>query len=557
MYQFSKRSPPARNSYALLLFGFICIFFLFVGGECPIPPGEAPIIASHPIYRTNPGLPIELPINATDPEGTALTFAATDLPTGAALDPETGVLTWTPTNEQLGPAYINFTVTDSGFPSQSSDGILIFQIVPIDDCVDPVCDRATGCKFELKPLVEECCGGEPEIRITEPEAPCPKGRVLHVGRNKRGFGRLQNCDRLQVEAFPQGGANITLHFEARCVNDAESVTIKSRLETADEILFDGTQTAELTSRPDGFSHVLGLNFEVGFDIDVSALESKNAVLTSILTDADGATFESQLRLTLTLDELNDLPNPIQIIPAGDEIGCISCHRPLNPITQVREGIQDPHPYFPLSCTDCHGGNDQVNTFDEAHVFPPSGPTFIKNLAYDKLNQVSPDYVRFVNPGDLRVAEQSCGAASPANSGSGCHQSMVESVPSSVMSTYAGHYKLPRFMAGGQGRDPIFAAVDIVDADYDPATAPEGTVPSLEALREPTQADRSEMIAAMDIYLPKSCATCHLSDFGRNNGPGKYRSSGCTACHMIYDDDGLSQSEDPAIIGYFPPPSHST
>ncbi len=562
MGQIRKSFKARRGSATSLLLGFLFLLFLFAGGECPIPPGEgegegeagnqAPIIESLPIYRTNPGNSIELTVNATDPEGAALTFNGTDLPAGASLDSQTGVLTWTPTNEQIGPAYVLFTVTDSGFPAESSEGALIFQIVPLDDCVDAVCDPATGCEFNLKSLDVDCCTGEPEVRIAEPEAPCPEGRVLHVGRNKRGFGRLQNCDLLQVEAFPQGGANITLHFEARCVNNGAEVTIESRLETADEVLFDGIQTAVLTSRPDGFSHVLGLVFDVDFSIDVFALENQGAILASTLTDADGVTVESRLRLTLTLNEPGDLPNPIQVVPASDETGCISCHQPLNPITQVREGIEEAHPWFSLSCTDCHGGNDQVNTFAEAHVFPESGPTFIKNLAYDQLNNVSPDYLRFVNPGDLRVAEQSCGAASPANSGFGCHQSIVDSVPSSVMATYAGHYKLPRFMAGGQGRDPTFAAVDIVDTDYDPATAPEGTVASLEALREPTQADRSELIAAMDIYLPKSCATCHLSDFGRNDGAGKFRSSGCTACHMIYSDDGLSQSTDPAILGYFPP-----
>jgi hypothetical protein len=517
-----------------------------------LPENLAPIITSQPIYLAYPGFAIALPIAATDPENTDLTFVASSAPAGASLDAITGMVTWTPTDDDIGPAYIQFTVSDEGDPAESSDGVLIFQIVPPEDCVDAVCDAATGCDFQVKPITEACCTEEPTVRIAEPEAPCPEGRVLHVGRNGRGFGRLQNCDFVQIVPFAQGGANITLHFESRCVNDAERVTIEARMETATEVVFERSQSVSLTARPDGFSHALGLNWDVGFETDIEALEGAEALLSVTLTDADETVVERQLRVTLTLAETEDLPNPIQVVPPSNEVGCISCHRPMNPITMERQGIKDAHPFYPLSCTDCHGGNDQVNTFTEAHVFPESGPTFLKNLAYDQLNEVPLDYLQFINPGDLRVAQKSCGSASPAADGGGCHDSIIQGAPSSVMATYAGHYKLPRFLAGGQDRDPTVAAVDIVDELYDPETAPEGTVEFLTALREPDEATRSTILGATDIYLAKSCATCHLSDFGRNNGTGKYRSSGCTACHMLYDDDGLSRSEDPAILGYFPP-----
>ena len=57
----------------------------------------APIIGIHPVYRTNPGNAIALPIDATEPEGTDLSFATTELPIGAALHPQTGILSWIPT----------------------------------------------------------------------------------------------------------------------------------------------------------------------------------------------------------------------------------------------------------------------------------------------------------------------------------------------------------------------------------------------------------------------------------------------------------------------------
>ena len=513
---------------------------------------QAPAVGSHPVYRAYPGFAIELPINATDPDGTAVSFASSDLPDGATLDAATGLLRWTPSETYLGPAYVHFTVTDGGEPSQSTDGTLIFQIVPLDSCVDAVCDPATGCEFVPKPISENCCTGEPEYRIPEPDAPCPEGGVLHVGRNKRGFGRLQNCDLVPVQAFAQGGANVTLNFEARCVNDAAPVTIHTRLETADDVLFEAEREAELQARPDGFSHVLGLTYSVSFAVDLFALEGADALLTSTLVDSSGVEVTRQIRVTLSLSEVDDLPNPDRVVTPAGETGCIACHRPTNPITMVREGIQNPHPWYPLTCTDCHGGNNNADTLAASHVQPGTGPAFIKNLAYDKLNEVNENYIRFINPGDFRVAQLSCGSDSPATSAFNCHQDLVETVPTSVMSTYAGHYKLPRYMVGGQGRDAVVGTVDIVDPLYDPATAPEGTVGQLEARRETTETDRSLLIAATDTYLSKSCATCHLSDFGPNDGAGKYRSSGCTACHMVYNDDGLSESKDPSILGYFPP-----
>ncbi len=513
---------------------------------------QLPTLPSHGIYRAYPGHAIQLPIDASDPEGGDLRYASDNLPLGAQLDELTGVLTWTPGIEQLGPFYIDFRVTDDGDPPMAVDGILIFQVIPLSDCTDPDCDPATGCDFIPIPISTPCCAGEPAERIAEPEAGCPEGLVLHVGRNTRSFGRLQNCDLFEVTAFPQGGANLTLHVEARCVNAQLPATIRIRLEVESGLILDAEQTADLLLRSDGYAQALGLIFAIPRNINVLDLENQEVLLTASLTDGDGLMVREKLRLTLRRDELEELPNPDLIVSPAGETGCIGCHRPLNPISGMRAGIEDPHPWLALDCIDCHGGNNDSNTYEEAHVFPTSGPGFIKNLALDKLDQVDADYVRFVNPGDLRVAAQSCGADSPADTGGGCHQQIVDSVPSSVMSTYAGHYTLPRYLAGSQDRESIYAAVDRTNPHFDPQTAPEGTVAGFEALRGPDLGERDNIQAVLDIYLPKACPTCHLSDFGPNDNPGKYRSSGCSACHMLYDDDGLSRSADPAIPAYFPP-----
>ncbi len=97
----------------------------------------------------------------------------------------------------------------------------------------------------------------------------------------------------------------------------------------------------------------------------------------------------------------------------------------------------------LGCTDCHGGNAQV--FLSAGTSPSSPeylaltrqahpqPRIPENAwnsanpvrAYTKWLKEDPDYIKFVNPGDLRVAEETCGR-------SGCHAAEVQRVRTSMM-----------------------------------------------------------------------------------------------------------------------------
>ena len=199
------------------------------------------------------------------------------------------------------------------------------------------------------------------------------------------------------------------------------------------------------------------------------------------------------------------------------------------------------------------GDADASTQREGHVQRGFDPAFLRDLSSDRLDQVDEDYLQFVNPGDLRVASRGCGSQNAAAGGADCHQEHVTTTQLSVMSTFAGHYTLPRYLAGSQSRDASMAAVDVQNFDFDSQNAPPGAVEFLQALREPDPAAvRSDVGTCIDVYLPKSCPTCHLSDFGPNNAAGNYRSSGCTACHMLYADDGLSRSSDPMVTKDFPP-----
>ena len=81
----------------------------------------------------------------------------------------------------------------------------------------------------------------------------------------------------------------------------------------------------------------------------------------------------------------------------------------------------------LGCIDCHGGNADAPTKEAAHVqpcLPHAWPTSANPVrSYTLLNHESPEFIRFVNPGDLRVAHISCGA---------CHAREVLQVHKSMM-----------------------------------------------------------------------------------------------------------------------------
>ncbi|MEA3052996.1 MAG: hypothetical protein QOG72_1899, partial [Sphingomonadales bacterium] len=122
-------------------------------------------------------------------------------------------------------------------------------------------------------------------------------------------------------------------------------------------------------------------------------------------------------------------------------GCVSCH------TDSDRKTMHSTPAVVLGCVDCHGGNAAipgdaslpkddpryVAARDKAHVLPrypkswhwPSSAN--PPRSYTLLNVESPEYVRFVNPSDYRVARDSCGA---------CHIEVIEAAERSLMATGA-------------------------------------------------------------------------------------------------------------------------
>lgn len=202
-----------------------------------------PELTCRDVYIAYPGHPIEIPIEATDPQGDGITFRGGDLPVGATIGEQDGIFRWTPTEDQTGPVYAVIEASDSGDPPLSSSTQLLFSVQQPDDCAIPDCDPPTGCVTTLKTVERNCCVSEPEERLASPEALCPYGIELEVGRNEQGFGALANCDRLPVYIQSQIGGFVVFHVRARCVQPNQSFTLLMRLETDQRLVFDATASA--------------------------------------------------------------------------------------------------------------------------------------------------------------------------------------------------------------------------------------------------------------------------------------------------------------------------
>ena len=83
--------------------------FLFTG--CALF-NNAPVIESDPTLTATEGALYTYEVEATDPEGDTLTYSLTTSPTGMTINSSTGVINWTPTEEQIGENKVEIKVAD-------------------------------------------------------------------------------------------------------------------------------------------------------------------------------------------------------------------------------------------------------------------------------------------------------------------------------------------------------------------------------------------------------------------------------------------------------------
>ena len=283
-------------------------------------------------------------------------------------------------------------------------------------------------------------------------------------------------------------------------------------------------------------------------------------------------------------------------------GCVSCHGMIEPMhkygtTETLDKLKDGKDAVGLSCTACHGGNPASKVKDEAHVQPKFPQEWRRAGRYTGanpessntlMNRESWEFVRFVNPGDLRVASKTCG-------GSSCHEMEPRNVSRSMMTHGAmlwgaalynnGSFPLkdPRFGESyGEDGTPQLLWANTTDKDrhekgylahLDPIQRWEISQPG-NVLRvferggkrrlEVGLPDKEEEPGKPDKGLsPRGFGTGNRTDpvflglqktrlldptlnhLGTNDHPGDYRSSGCSACHVIYAND-----RDPAHSAFY-------
>jgi len=135
----------------------------------------------------------------------------------------------------------------------------------------------------------------------------------------------------------------------------------------------------------------------------------------------------------------DLSRQSQADVDKKNVGCMSCHTTTDSLTMHTSTS------VKLACVDCHGGkSDVVRAADAApgsapyeqakktahvqpRVPPIDGNAAYRVSGYTTLNKESAEYIRFVNPGDLRASQKSCGMG-------GCHGDEVTQVQKSMMAT---------------------------------------------------------------------------------------------------------------------------
>jgi hypothetical protein len=262
--------------------------------------------------------------------------------------------------------------------------------------------------------------------------------------------------------------------------------------------------------------------------------------------------------------------------AAKSTGCVHCH----------QNTFDPHfkQTVRLGCVDCHGGDPTTEIKEKAHVparFPEAWPSSANPVrSYTLLNHESPAFVRFVNPGDLRIAHLSCGTAE-------CHPKEVLQNRKSMMTHGCMLWEAAGYNNG---------SIPVKGAAFGESYSMDGVPQRLQTVPPPTDEDKQHgVVAALDPlprfeisqpanifriferggrFRPETGVPDREEDPGRprarlsnrglgtenrtdpglitlqktrlldptlnflgtNDHAGDYRSSGCTACHVLYAND---------------------
>ncbi|WP_346658742.1 Ig-like domain-containing protein [Bradyrhizobium sp. 143] len=103
------------------------------------PVDQAPTLVPVSDRIVREGDPVRIQLRASDPENSDLTFSSPQLPTGAVLDPNTGVFEWTPEYTAVGSYHVTFMVSDSNNVTQSVANFTVLNAngAPVFDTLGP------------------------------------------------------------------------------------------------------------------------------------------------------------------------------------------------------------------------------------------------------------------------------------------------------------------------------------------------------------------------------------------------------------------------------------
>lgn len=271
------------------------------------------------------------------------------------------------------------------------------------------------------------------------------------------------------------------------------------------------------------------------------------------------------------------PTTAQEIADSPSKSCLGCH----------QGIESMHANFEMECVDCHGGNGNESSKEKAHVLPRNRSVWrtsaVPENSYAFLNEESAEFIRFINPSDLRVAHVACGP---------CHGEMVRTVRKSIMAHNAMVHNAVLYNNGSvDSKIPTYG--EAFDENGQPSKLVANPLPTREAqdrgalrrllphpefqitkIRDPLRIAEvnnpalgtrgpgtdGRISAAFLNILKTRLNDPTLWIMGPNKLAGDYRTSGCASCHVPYANSrdgaaahlaeygnrGLSYSEDKAI-----------
>lgn len=125
-----------------LLFGLGLFFVAIVFSGCALLNSE-PVIESDPVTTAEEGALYTYDVAATDPEGDTLTYSLITSPDGMTIDSSTGVISWTPTEEQIGANEVEIEVFDLYTSATQAFTITVGEAILTSIEVDPTTMRIT------------------------------------------------------------------------------------------------------------------------------------------------------------------------------------------------------------------------------------------------------------------------------------------------------------------------------------------------------------------------------------------------------------------------------